>query len=80
MQVMTTFAPCGNPFTFGFTPTNKVKELPGNMKPRLSIAQVKHIREARAGGMKYKELTAIYNVSRETLARAVSGTGTYEGF
>jgi DNA-binding transcriptional regulator YiaG len=80
MKPQTTFAACGNPFIFGFTPTNRTKGRLGNMQPFLSVAQVKQIREARAGGMRYKELTSIFHVSRETLARAAAGRGTYEGF
>jgi len=79
-MICTTFAPCGNPFTFAATQPVKVRELPGNMRPALSKSNVRQIRSARANGVSYKTLMAMYSMSRETLARAATGRGTYEGF
>ena len=51
-----------------------------HVPPALSPAQVARARELRAQGVPYKVILREFNVSRETLSRAVNAMRTYQGY
>lgn len=47
--------------------------------PKLTPMEAVGVRVMRTLGYSYKEIMKVFNVSRDTLRRAITGTGAYQG-